>query len=247
MFRRQFKEVNLNHNLSLQISTWCTCCGSHHWEKTHLGGLQHIALPLSSSHWTQLQDLLLPTLMVPSIDLEKQFWCELNCLSSSERRWSKIETMIVLVKYSERLDAGMLALWCWRPHILGHWWCGSHLITQFRDYFKPPTVVGVNILSDLLEGWCQSLDLRHCLNYVFSLLLRACCEAPEIGNHKSTDEFCSCYYQQESICHRVRKPHVRTFSWNVLKTSNNGGVKFLDTIESVDLFNLSCSAEIFEF
>ena len=30
------------------------------------------------------------------------------------------------------------------------------------------------------------------------------------------------------------------------KTSNNGGVKVLDRIESVDPFNLSCSAEIFE-
>ena len=61
-----------------------------------------------------------------------------------------------------------------------HWWCSPHLITHFRDSFKPRTVGGVNILSDLLEGWCQSLDLRHCLNYVFSLLLKARCEAPEI-------------------------------------------------------------------
>ena len=33
---------------------------------------------------------------------------------------------------------------------------------------------------------------------------------------------------------------------NVLKTSNSGRVKFLDTIERVDPFNPSCSAEIFE-
>ena len=46
-------------------------------ERTHiwdLGGLQHIAPPLPSPHWTQLQDLLLPTLMVASIDLEKQYF-----------------------------------------------------------------------------------------------------------------------------------------------------------------------------
>ena len=73
MLRRELKEVNLNHDLSLQISTCCTSCGSHHSEKTHLGGLQHIAPPLLSPHWTYLQDLLLPTLMVPSIDLEKHF------------------------------------------------------------------------------------------------------------------------------------------------------------------------------
>ena len=40
------------------------------------------------------------------------FWYELNRLSSSERRWSKIGSMMVLRKYSEGLDADMLALWC---------------------------------------------------------------------------------------------------------------------------------------
>ena len=49
-------------------------------------------------------------LMVPSIDLEKQFFDELNHLSSSERIWSKIGAVIILLKYSEGLDAGMLAL-----------------------------------------------------------------------------------------------------------------------------------------
>ena len=74
-------------------------------------GLQHIVPSLPSPHWTQLQDLLVPTLIVPSIDLEKQgFFFYVNHLSSSERRWSNIGTVIVLLKYSEGLDAGMLAL-----------------------------------------------------------------------------------------------------------------------------------------
>ena len=42
------------------------------------------------------------------------------------------------------------------------------------------------------------------------------------------------------------RSHPRTFSWNVLKTSNNGVVMFLDTIESINPFNSSCSTEIFE-
>ena len=46
------------------------------------------------------------------------FWCELNRSSSSERRWSKIGTVIVLLKYSEGLDAGMLTLWRWWSLIL---------------------------------------------------------------------------------------------------------------------------------
>ena len=47
------------------------------------------------------------------------FWCELNRLTCSERRWSKIGIGIVLQKFSEGLDAGMLAQWRWWPHILG--------------------------------------------------------------------------------------------------------------------------------
>ena len=74
MLRRELKEVNLNLDLSLQISTWCTSCGSIHRVKTHLGGLQHMAPLLLSPHWTELQDLLLPTLMVPSMDIEKLFF-----------------------------------------------------------------------------------------------------------------------------------------------------------------------------
>ena len=47
------------------------------------------------------------------------FWCELNRLSSSERRWSKIGTVLVLQNYIDGLDAGMPALWCWWPNIMG--------------------------------------------------------------------------------------------------------------------------------
>ena len=77
-----------------------------------------------------------------------------------------------------QMNLYQIALWCWQPHILGIDGVvptSLHILATVSN-----RVVVVNILSDLLEGWCQSLDLRHCLNYVFSLLLKAHCEAPEI-------------------------------------------------------------------
>ena len=120
---------------------------------THSRGLQHIAPLLSSPYWTQLQDLLLPTLMVPSKDLKKTvLWCELNHLSSSERRWSKIGTVLGLLKYSEGM---LVCLLCDTDNHIS--WT---LMVQFPLHYIIETVlnhllvVRDNILSDLLEGWC---------------------------------------------------------------------------------------------
>ena len=65
------------------------------------------------------------------------FLYELNRLSSSERRWSKIGTVIVLVKYSEGLDAGLLTLWHRQSHILGIDGAVPTPLHIFRDCFKP--------------------------------------------------------------------------------------------------------------
>ncbi len=122
----------------------------------------------------------LPTLMVLSIDFEKHFliWTKLLV---------KLRKKVVQNWNCDSSFKVLRGIRCWYTCSVtltttcpGHWWSSSHLITYFSDCFKPPTMVGVNILSDLLEGWCQSLDLRHCLNYVFRFLLKARCEAPEI-------------------------------------------------------------------
>ncbi len=74
MLMRELKEVKLNRDFPLQISTCCTSCESHHKEKRCLEDLNHNTLPLSSTHQIQFQDLFSPILMVPSKNLEKQFF-----------------------------------------------------------------------------------------------------------------------------------------------------------------------------
>ena len=74
------------------------------------------------------------------------------------RRWSRIGTVIILLKYSEGVEAGVFGLWRWRPHILG---IDGVVTTHIRDGLKPLTVVGVNILSDFLEGWCQTINCTY--------------------------------------------------------------------------------------
>ena len=57
-------------------------------------------------------------MMVPSIDLEKQFFMWIKPFVKLRKKMAKIGAVIVLLKYSEGLDAGML-LWCGRSHIQG--------------------------------------------------------------------------------------------------------------------------------
>ena len=148
-----------------------------------MGGLQHIVLPLSSPLWTLLQNLLLAALMLPRIDHEKQFFMWTKPLVELRMKMFQNWNRDSFLRCSEGLVAVMLALWCWCPHIQvinGVVPSSLHILETVSNHLQ--WVVRIKILSDLLEGWYKSADLRHCLNYIFSLLLKACCEVRETGD-----------------------------------------------------------------
>ena len=132
--------------------------------------------------------------MVSSRALAKllAIWWELNHLLSLARRWSRIGTVIVLLKYSEGVEAWVFGLWCWRPHILGIDATLLHIsVTVINHSLWWESIFSLTFLRD---DRCQYLNFRNCLDYnIFSLLLKAASETKEvmetlIGDHQGTDK-----------------------------------------------------------